>query len=90
MGPRRKLARGSRRRGQAGMDRGAEHRGSVQLSGPLPPRAGAAPQAKGRFKYERIGAPQPGEMARIAAERAIEMIEEVEESVVPFFRWAPA
>jgi hypothetical protein len=46
----------------------------------------AGSQAKGRFKFERIGAPQPGEMARIAAKRAVEMLQEVDPTVVPFFR----
>lgn len=29
------------------------------------------------MKFERIGAPQPSEMARIAAERAVDAIEQV-------------
>jgi ATP-dependent RNA helicase DDX21 len=43
-------------------------------------------QAKGRFKFERIGAPQPADMARVAAERAVEMITEVSDNVVPYFK----
>lgn len=38
------------------------------------------------MKFERFGAPQPADMARIAAERAVEMLKEVEPSVVGFFR----
>jgi len=42
-------------------------------------------EGKGKFKFERIGAPQPQDMARISAERAMEMLREVESSVVPYF-----
>ncbi|GBF99463.1 DEAD-box ATP-dependent RNA helicase [Raphidocelis subcapitata] len=37
------------------------------------------------FKFERVGAPQPSEMATIAADRALEMLRDVEKSVVPLF-----
>ncbi|KAG1660036.1 hypothetical protein FOA52_010021 [Chlamydomonas sp. UWO 241] len=47
-------------------------------------------EAKGRFKFERIGAPQPHDMAVIAATRAVEMLADVDVSVVPFFRDAAA
>ncbi len=43
-------------------------------------------QAKGRFKYERIGAPQPAEMARIAAERAVEMMADIDPNALPYFK----
>ncbi|KAK9835314.1 hypothetical protein WJX81_001245 [Elliptochloris bilobata] len=41
-------------------------------------------------KFERIGAPQPQEMARIAGDRAVEAISAVDRSVVPWFRAAAA
>ena len=44
-------------------------------------------QSKGRFKIERIGAPQPSDMARVAAERSMEMLRDVEPGVVPYFMW---
>ena len=37
------------------------------------------------LKFERVGAPQPSEMARIAAERAVDAIEEMDKSVLPYF-----
>ncbi|CAL8464893.1 g4428 [Coccomyxa elongata] len=40
--------------------------------------------------FERIGAPQPSEMARIAGERASESLAEVDKTVVPLFRAAAA
>ncbi len=43
-------------------------------------------QSKGRFKFERIGAPQPGDMARIAADRAVELLRDIDPAVVPFFK----
>lgn len=43
-------------------------------------------ESKGSMKFERVGAPQPSDMARIAAERAVEMLGQVEESVVELFR----
>lgn len=38
------------------------------------------------FKFERIGPPQPAEMASIAAERVIETLRDVDKGVVPWFR----
>ncbi len=49
-------------------------------------RVCARAQAKGRFKFERIGAPQPAEMARIASERAVEMMADVDVTALPFFK----
>lgn len=43
-------------------------------------------ESKGKFKFERIGAPQPQDMARIAAERTAEQLRDVEPSVVPYFK----
>ena len=40
------------------------------------------------MKFERTGAPQPADMAKIAAERAVEMLKEIDPTVVEFFRWA--
>lgn len=40
---------------------------------------------KGKFKFERIGAPQPQDMARVSADRAMEMLRDVEPNVVPYF-----
>lgn len=37
------------------------------------------------MKFERIGAPQPQDMAKIAAERTVEVIRGVDDSVVPYF-----
>jgi hypothetical protein len=34
----------------------------------------------------RVGAPQPADMASIAAERVLEMLRDVDKSVVPVFR----
>ncbi len=42
-------------------------------------------EAKGRMKFERIGAPQPADMASVSAQRAIEMLADVDQTVVPFF-----
>jgi ATP-dependent RNA helicase DDX21 len=42
-------------------------------------------ESRGRMKFERIGAPQPNDMAQIAAQRAVEMLEDVDKTVVPFF-----
>eukprot|EP00955_Chlamydomonas_euryale_P039745 351491-Chlamydomonas_euryale.AAC.32 len=47
-------------------------------------------EAKARFKFERIGAPQPNDMAAVAATRAVEMLADVDRSVVPFFETAAA
>lgn len=38
------------------------------------------------FKFERVGAPQPAEMAGIAADRALEMLREVDRGVVSWFK----
>lgn len=38
------------------------------------------------FKFERVGAPQPAEMAGIAADRALEMLRDVDKEVVPWFK----
>lgn len=38
------------------------------------------------FKFERIGPPQPAEMASIAAERVIETLRDVDKGVVPWFK----
>ncbi|KAJ9520152.1 hypothetical protein QJQ45_030075 [Haematococcus lacustris] len=43
---------------------------------------------KGRFKFERIGAPQPAEMATVAAGRAVQMLQDVEPSAIAFFKEA--
>ena len=40
------------------------------------------------FKFERVGAPQPAEMAGIAADRALELLRDVERGVVPWFKSA--
>eukprot|EP00798_Chlamydomonas_sp_ICE-L_P001635 gene1635-33026_t len=45
-------------------------------------------EKKGGFKYERIGAPQPSDMAKIAAERAVNMLKDIDDSVLPYFREA--
>ena len=42
-------------------------------------------EAKGRMKFERIGAPQPSDMATVSAQRAVEMLADVDQTVVPFF-----
>eukprot|EP00879_Flechtneria_rotunda_P032551 GHRR01035775.1.p1 GENE.GHRR01035775.1~~GHRR01035775.1.p1 ORF type:complete len:314 (+),score=114.36 GHRR01035775.1:127-1068(+) len=42
------------------------------------------------FKFERVGAPQPAEMASIAAERAIEMLRDMDRGLVPWFKGAAA
>lgn len=39
------------------------------------------------MKFERIGAPQPADMARIAAERSLSLLGEVDPAVVEHFRW---
>ncbi len=39
------------------------------------------------MKFERIGAPQPADMARIAAERSLSLLAEVDPAVVEHFRW---
>jgi len=38
------------------------------------------------LKFERIGAPQPEDMSRIAAERCVEAIEEVNKDLIPMFK----
>ncbi|GAX76678.1 hypothetical protein CEUSTIGMA_g4124.t1 [Chlamydomonas eustigma] len=45
-------------------------------------------ESKGRMKFERIGAPQPSDMASVSAQRAVEMLADVDKSVVPFFESA--
>ena len=40
------------------------------------------------FKFERVGPPQPAEMATIAADRVIETLRDVDKSVVPWFKAA--
>jgi ATP-dependent RNA helicase DDX21 len=40
------------------------------------------------FKFERIGPPQPAEMASIAADRVIETLRDVDKGVVPWFKGA--
>jgi len=42
-------------------------------------------EAKAGLKFIRIGPPQPQEMARIAAERAVESMRDVDKAVVPWF-----
>ncbi|KAG2482998.1 hypothetical protein HYH03_018123 [Edaphochlamys debaryana] len=42
------------------------------------------------MKFERIGAPQPADMARIAAERTLSLLSEVDPAVVGHFRDAAA
>lgn len=56
---------------------------------PSRPPAHAA-QAKAGLKFERVGAPQPGDMAQVAGERALEAVAAVDASVLPFFRAAAA
>ncbi|WIA11486.1 hypothetical protein OEZ85_011599 [Tetradesmus obliquus] len=43
-------------------------------------------EKKAGFKFERVGAPQPAEMAGIAAERALEMLRDVDKATVPWFK----
>ena len=38
------------------------------------------------MKFERIGAPQPGDMATIMAQRAVEMLDDVDKTVIPYFQ----
>ena len=45
---------------------------------------------KAGFSFERIGPPQPKEMAMVAAKRAAEAIGNVSDDVVPWFRDAAA
>ena len=40
------------------------------------------------MKFERIGAPQPQDMAKIAALRTVDVIRAVDDSVVPYFEEA--
>lgn len=44
------------------------------------------PFAQPGFKFERVGAPQPAEMASIAADRALEMLRDVDKDVVSWFK----
>jgi ATP-dependent RNA helicase DDX21 len=37
------------------------------------------------MKFERVGVPQPQDIAKIAAERTVEAIRGVDDSVVPYF-----
>jgi ATP-dependent RNA helicase DDX21 len=43
-------------------------------------------EKKAGFKFERVGAPQPAEMAGIAADRALEMLRDVDKATVPWFK----
>lgn len=45
-------------------------------------------ERKGGFKFERIGAPQPSEIASVAAERAVDAIREVDLRVIGLFEKA--
>ncbi|EFN57631.1 hypothetical protein CHLNCDRAFT_20835, partial [Chlorella variabilis] len=45
-------------------------------------------QTKAGLKFERVGAPQPSDMAQLAGERALEAVQAVDVSVLPFFRAA--
>lgn len=45
-------------------------------------------QTKAGVKFERIGAPQPADVAKVAAERAVEAVKAVDSSAIPFFRQA--
>ncbi|GLI62640.1 hypothetical protein VaNZ11_005306 [Volvox africanus] len=45
-------------------------------------------ESKAGMKFERIGAPQPADMARIAAERTLALLAEVDPAVVEHFREA--
>ena len=45
-------------------------------------------QTKAGLKFERIGAPQPSDMATVAGDRAVEAVQAVDASVLPFFRAA--
>ncbi|KAL4859742.1 DEAD-box ATP-dependent RNA helicase 7 [Chlorella vulgaris] len=45
-------------------------------------------QTKAGLKFERVGAPQPGDMALLAGDRAVETVKAVDASVLPFFRAA--
>lgn len=47
-------------------------------------------QAKAGLKFERVGAPQPADMAQVAADRSVESVAAVDASVLPFFRAAAA
>ena len=60
---------------------GLGHRGVLQ---------GYIPQIErvAGMKFERIGAPQPQDMAKIAASRTIEVIRAVDDTVVPYFEEA--
>lgn len=57
-----------------------------QVSSHNPRVASAAPPVCPGFKFERVGAPQPAEMASIAADRALEMLRDVDKDVVSWFR----
>lgn len=58
----------------------ASHSASTRLHHALQTKAG--------LKFERVGAPQPGDMAQVAGERALESVTAVDASVLPFFRAA--
>lgn len=45
-------------------------------------------ERKAGMKFERIGAPQPQDMAKIAASRTVDIIRAVDDSVVPYFMGA--
>lgn len=45
-------------------------------------------QSKAGVTFERIGAPQPADMARVAVERAVDAVKAVDGSAVEFFREA--
>ncbi|KAK9823222.1 hypothetical protein WJX72_001159 [[Myrmecia] bisecta] len=45
-------------------------------------------EKKAGVQFERIGAPQPRDMAKAAGERAVEAIQAVDESVIPWFKEA--
>lgn len=45
-------------------------------------------QRKAGLKFERVGAPQPADVARVASERAIEAVKAVDDTAIEFFRSA--
>ena len=59
-------------------------------SSPSSPLLSACLQTKAGLKFERVGAPQPSDMASVAAERAVSAVQEVDASVLPIFRGAAA
>ena len=47
-------------------------------------------EKKAGVKFERVGAPQPADMAKVAGERASEALKEMDDQIVPWFQAAAA